>query len=118
MVMIAVMCLLDMLGRLYLKGGSRRTISFCLMGLCVLIVILFVTNKSLIFELLGRDPSFTGRTLFWPYVIDDIFKRPLLGWGYVAFWSPLNPIALQISEAIRSPDEWYVLDLLMLTMVC
>jgi len=109
MMAIAVFLLLDMLGRLYLKGGSHRIISICLTSACVLIFIVFWINKDLIFESLGKDPTFTGRTAFWPYVIDNILKRPFLGWGYLAFWSPLNPSALQISEAIRRPDDWYLL---------
>lgn len=109
MLAIAVFFLLDMLGRLYLKGGSPRMLSIGLAIAFVLSLIVFMINKSLIFELLGKDPTLTGRTRFWPYVIDNILQRPLLGWGYEAFWSPLNPAALQISEAIRRPGDWYLL---------
>lgn len=108
MVAIAAFFLLDILGRLYLKGGSYRAISICLTSACVLIFVFFLINETLIFELLGKDPSFTGRTLFWPYVIDNILKQPLLGWGYLGFWSPLNPNALQISEAVTRPGDWQV----------
>ena len=111
MATIAVLVSLDMLGRLYLKGGFHRTISLCVASAYISIFFLFLINKDWIFELLGRDSSFTGRTLFWPYVIDNILKRPLLGWGYLGFWSPLNPSALQVSEAIRRPGDWHLLDI-------
>jgi exopolysaccharide production protein ExoQ len=97
---IALFFWLDILGRIYLRGGSFRIISTCLAIGCVPIVI-FVMYSDLIFELLGKDPTLTGRTLFWPYVIDSISKKPLLGWGFYGFWSPWNPIASQIAEAIR-----------------
>jgi O-antigen ligase len=39
------------------------------------------------FAALGRDPSFTGRTSVWNYVALWVHDRPVLGWGYGAFWS-------------------------------
>jgi exopolysaccharide production protein ExoQ len=103
---IVVFFWLDILGRLYLRGGSFRIISICLAIVCVPIVIFFVTNADSIFELFGKDSTLTGRTMFWPFAIDNISKKPLLGWGFHAFWSPLNPIVAQIDEAIRG-DNWY-----------
>ena len=79
-------------------------ISICLAIGSVPIVIVLVTNGNLIFEVFGKDLTLTGRTTFWPYVIDNISRKPLLGWGFCAFWSPLNPIALQIAEAIRGEN--------------
>ena len=37
---------------------------------------------------LGKDPSLTGRTYIWEFVIDKIKERPWLGFGYEAFWIP------------------------------
>ena len=36
--------------------------------------------------LLGRETTLTGRTVIWPTVIDHIQQRPLLGYGFQAFW--------------------------------
>ena len=91
---------LDMLGRLYLKGGPIRILASCLAIVSVAITIYFVMNADLIFNILGKDSSLTGRTLIWPYVIDEIGEKPILGWGFCAFWSPLNPIGGRIAEAI------------------
>jgi O-antigen ligase len=106
---IVVFFWLDILGRIYLRGGSFRIISICLAIGCIPIGI-FVMYSDLIFELFGKDMTLTGRTMFWPYVIDNISKKPLLGWGFCAFWSPLNPIAWQIGEAIRG-DNWYTFNI-------
>jgi exopolysaccharide production protein ExoQ len=100
---------LGVLGRIYLKGGSFRILSICLAICCVPIVI-FVLQSDLIFELFGKDSTLTGRTLFWPYVIDNISKKPLLGWGFYGFWSPQNPIALQIADAIKG-DNWFTFNI-------
>jgi O-antigen ligase len=102
---------LDILGRLYLRGGSSRIISLWLAFFCIPVVIFFSviffsTLTDLIFQLLGKDLTLTGRTVFWPYVIDSIMEKPILGWGFSAFWSPLNPAAAQINDAFNA-DNWY-----------
>ena len=98
-----------MLGRLYLKGVFGRTISICLASGCVLIFIFFVMNQDLVFEFIGKDPTLTGRTLFWPYVIDSISRHPLLGWGFYGFWSPTNPFVWQIFAEINAAGHTLLL---------
>lgn len=36
--------------------------------------------------LLGRDPTLTGRTELWDHAMGAIAERPILGWGYGAYW--------------------------------
>ena len=36
--------------------------------------------------LLPFDTSFTGRDEVWGFAFDSIAQRPILGWGYLAFW--------------------------------
>ena len=98
---IVVFFSLDILGRLYLRGASGRIISTCLAIICVPMAIFFVMNADSIFDLLGKDRTLSGRTVIWPYVIDSIGEKPVLGWGYDAFWSPLNPVSYQIGNALR-----------------
>jgi len=88
----------DIIGTLYIKGGGRRMISICLTVVVVPTLILFMMNTDLIFDFLGKDQTLTGRTDLWPYVIDYILQRPVLGWGYAAFWVPSNPPAGEISS--------------------
>jgi O-antigen ligase len=38
------------------------------------------------FALLGKDATLTGRTDIWKAVLLSVAKRPLLGYGYAAFW--------------------------------
>jgi O-antigen ligase len=104
---IAVFFWLDILGGTYLKGGFTRIMSICLAFCSASIVIFFLTNHHLIFELFGKDDSLTGRTLIWTYAVGCISDKPLLGWGYLAFWSPLNPVALQIDYALRDEQGLY-----------
>jgi exopolysaccharide production protein ExoQ len=50
-------------------------------------VIAFVAwQPDLLFSVLGKDSTLTGRTEIWNAVAGSIAKRPLLGYGYQAFW--------------------------------
>jgi exopolysaccharide production protein ExoQ len=95
---------LHILLALYVGGGVRRTASVVLMIILASIAIFVTGNKDMLFNLLDKDPSLTGRTELWPYVADAIMQRPLLGWGFAAFWSPLNAYSVEISDAIH----WHV----------
>src|SRR5208337_4048948 len=46
-------------------------------------------------NMLGRDASLTGRTNLWTAVMIAIGRRPLLGYGYDAFWQGLRGESLQ-----------------------
>lgn len=39
---------------------------------------------------LGKDSTFTGRSGIWKMALLAILKRPLLGYGYMAFWRGLQ----------------------------
>ena len=48
---------------------------------------LVLQNLTPLFNLLGRDATFTGRVQLWQHVKQEILTRPVLGFGYSAFWS-------------------------------
>ncbi|AWK88857.1 O-antigen ligase family protein [Azospirillum thermophilum] len=35
---------------------------------------------------MGRDPTLTGRTVLWDHILRSVEERPLLGYGYAAYW--------------------------------
>lgn len=43
-------------------------------------------NTESILATLGRDATLTGRTEIWPAVLESIWQRPWLGYGYGGFW--------------------------------
>jgi O-antigen ligase len=53
-----------------------------------------------VLDMIGKDPTLTGRTDLWAYLIPYISERPVLGWGLLAFWSPVNPVANGISSLL------------------
>jgi exopolysaccharide production protein ExoQ len=52
----------------------------------VALIAVVVLQPDLLFSLLGKDGTLTGRTEIWDAVAGSIAKRPLLGYGYQAFW--------------------------------
>jgi O-antigen ligase len=60
-------------------------------------------NWASLSEMLGKTTTLTGRTDIWAYVIPYMYQRPMLGWGYGAFWSTNNPVAWIIANELH----WY-----------
>lgn len=52
------------------------------LGLVGLVAALAVLHPAGVFELLGRDPTLTGRAQLWAFVDGLIAERPWLGYGY------------------------------------
>ncbi|MGB3572337.1 MAG: O-antigen ligase [Phormidesmis sp.] len=50
---------------------------------------------------LGKDPTISGRTEIWAAAITMIRQRPLLGYGFSAFWTEDNPSALWIGASLH-----------------
>lgn len=46
---------------------------------------------QMVFASLGKSETLTGRTLIWAALVPAIQAKPLLGWGYAAFW--IDPIS-------------------------
>lgn len=69
----------------------------------------YALAPELVFELIGRDATFTGRTLIWDAISRQIEQRPLTGYGYGAVWDDLSgwgPVAW------ISNDQGFKIDLL------
>jgi O-antigen ligase len=53
---------------------------------CLLASVVAAYSDVIVYAL-GRDPSLTGRTEIWSAIFISIMRRPLLGYGYRAFWT-------------------------------
>jgi exopolysaccharide production protein ExoQ len=49
-------------------------------------ILVYVAAPGALLGLVGRDASLTGRTDIWAELITAIGERPVLGYGYLAFW--------------------------------
>ncbi len=66
-----------------------------------LLAIAVVTYLPVLLKLLNRDPTLTGRTDIWKAVLQSIFKHPLLGYGYGAFWLGLKGESANVVLAVK-----------------
>lgn len=61
-----------------------------IVGLIATVAIFAVAFADMIGELvasvLGRDPTFTGRTFLWDFALKMGDLRPMLGYGFFGFW--------------------------------
>ena len=96
-----VFCGISGFDSLWRKGGVARLTGVILAVLLAPVLILAVVAPDTILELIGKDPTLTGRTEIWAYVIQDIWMKPWLGWGYFVFWQQTNPAAVEISDAVH-----------------
>ncbi|WP_235079985.1 O-antigen ligase [Asticcacaulis sp. AC402] len=89
-----------------LKKGGVLSILFVWLAATVSLVgmALYVMAPELIFKALGKDPTLTGRTEIWESLGRLSDKRPLLGYGYKAFWTKDSVPA----AVVRQETSWEV----------
>jgi O-antigen ligase len=101
---IFAFCGVNIIITLLRKGAVGCFITIGAVVLAAPMVIVAAAFQDSLLKLMGKDPSLTGRTDLWAYVLTDIAEKPFSGWGYSAFWSPNNPAAVEISQVLK----WYV----------
>jgi exopolysaccharide production protein ExoQ len=82
-----------------------RKKDYLVAGIALLVVAATATAMialwpDLLINVLGKDLTLTGRTGIWSAVLDSIAKRPLLGYGYQAFWLGLEGESYRIILAV------------------
>jgi O-antigen ligase len=95
-----------LLAGLWMRRGVAATLSSLWLGVVVigLAVLLLIIDPGLVFSLLGRDATLTGRTDIWSALVSAVQDRPLLGYGYGAFWGLESMPAYRV----RLATEWLV----------
>jgi O-antigen ligase len=96
-----------------LISSASRKFKFILIGGCCFSLLLFLAGDAFFpalkqVILLGRVDynntlSLTGRIPLWNEVLEYVAKRPLLGYGYGAFWTPLHIFEFSIRRR-----EWAI----------
>jgi exopolysaccharide production protein ExoQ len=87
-VYIALMATISFLSRFGRRSSLLIGSTFLAAG--ALITYLGLAYLPLLFEGLGRNATLSGRTAIWTLVLRSIAKRPLLGYGFYAFWQGLR----------------------------
>ncbi|NNU79066.1 O-antigen ligase family protein [Halovulum dunhuangense] len=74
------------------RGGTLRAMALVTAGAAALGGLTLVWQLgadpvATLLQALGKNATMTGRTLLWEVALDRISDRPLLGHGYMAYWS-------------------------------
>jgi exopolysaccharide production protein ExoQ len=68
------------------KSKLRAILLFSILLIVALLACVVFANWEYIVVSLGKGITFNGRTPIWELVIEQLMKRPLLGYGYSGFW--------------------------------
>jgi exopolysaccharide production protein ExoQ len=92
----------------WLISRFRRTDKIVISLIFGAVILAIVVLGSVYFReltyLLGKDPTLTGRSNIWAAVMTSVMKRPILGYGYMAFWRGLQGESGNVSLA----SHWIV----------
>ena len=70
-------------------GIGNFIFNTALIFIIIFSIILSFFSKELIASipgLFGKDTSLTGRDVIWLYLLNEFFKKPILGYGYGTYW--------------------------------
>jgi exopolysaccharide production protein ExoQ len=87
--LVAICATAFLLFSLLILRLRRRALSTLGSGIGLIASSLLVAallNRDLLASLVGRTSNLTGRTDVWALVFESIARRPLLGYGFGAFW--------------------------------
>jgi exopolysaccharide production protein ExoQ len=78
--------------RIFTRYGRRSAlvISGIFLGAAASIVYVGILYMPLVLKVMGKNATLTGRTGIWSSLLVSVAKRPLLGYGYHAFWLGLT----------------------------
>jgi O-antigen ligase len=68
------------------RRDLRRRVAAGLSGVVGVGVVVAVVARSWLTDLLGRSPTFSGRTEIWAEVLQAWQRRPVTGFGFMAVW--------------------------------
>jgi O-antigen ligase len=85
LILLTLVGCLRLLKSLTFQQAFVGVVIFMVLGIGVMLIVL--ENWFNILNALDKDPSLTGRTEFWPQIIERIIeKHPILGYGTQGFW--------------------------------
>jgi exopolysaccharide production protein ExoQ len=88
------MFVLERLQKIHRRDSSIAKFLLLVVAGSVIVAIPLVLPTLL--DILGKDASMSGRVPLWTSAFVSALKRPLLGYGYAAFWTGLQGESLNI----------------------
>ncbi len=105
--LLAVLLTLAGMGGLFLlRKGPKIAVPLVYFGVVIGVGFVLAVEffPALMFGLIGREPTLTGRTDIWVALFDQIRHRPWFGHGYAIFWLDETGPAFWV----RQRTQWLV----------
>jgi O-antigen ligase len=83
--LIGLMMYLNILKKMRPQWAFVSIIVFFIISICLMILVI-ENLEFIVVDTLNKDLTLTGRTLFWPIIIDKINQKPIVGYGIGGFW--------------------------------
>ena len=83
--MLFLMLSLNIIKKLKPKWAFVSVVVFLIINICLMILII-ENLEFIVVDTLNKDLTITGRTVFWPIIIDQVNEKPVLGYGVAGFW--------------------------------
>ena len=113
LILVFVLIAVRILGP-FIASRRREQLPFVVYSILVgvpVMALAFTAAETIILPLLGKDPSFSGRTDHWAILMPYIANHLWLGYGYQGFWTgtgdSLNVIRAT-GAAMRGSDSAYI----------
>ncbi|MDJ1184824.1 O-antigen ligase family protein [Roseofilum casamattae] len=105
---LCLICLafyLNVVKKLSPKWAFTSIVLFLIVSTSIMIVV--VENlEYIVVDTLNKDLTLTGRTLFWPIVIEAINKKPILGYGVGGYWQSWKSTIENPAGNVINPNGW------------
>ncbi len=103
LIIMAEMTVLFFLFRILRWKRRKALILLCLSGAGIAIIAcnFILQNFTTFLTMTGKDPTMTGRLPIWRECLRFVRMRPLLGYGYAAFWTVSSRPARLVREAVN-----------------
>ncbi len=84
-VLLGLWAYLSFIKRLSAQWAFVAVVLFMVVSI-ILGIIITENLEAIVVDGLGKSMTLTGRTEFWPLIVDKINERPFFGYGVVGFW--------------------------------
>lgn len=86
--------------RLYLRGKYYAAVAFWACLFVALVINIVISNWAELLNVVGGDPTLTGRTPQWRFMLGEFYERPWLGFGRSAYWAPETFNTTRAAQAV------------------
>ena len=88
--LMLILCLIYRVLRWRYDVMISAVLIMLLAGITAILLFIGYLESDVLFVAIGKDSTFSGRTLIWDSVWDQIQLRPWLGYGLAAFWNGIK----------------------------